>query len=166
MPESEPPPSGAPLPGGSGGSSASPVVVADDNPDDLFFFKRALKQAGCTSPVLAFEHGQDAVNGLGQMIESPACELPCFLFLDIKMPRLSGFEVLAWARRQPRFSTLPIVMLSGSQAADDVAKAKELGATDYLVKPASAATLRALLFPSGGNSRRPFSDEVSRSIFD
>lgn len=125
--------------------SLPPILVAEDNADDLFFFKRRLRQAGVANPIVTFENGQQAISFLSELCQIPPVagpsESPCLLFLDIKMPLKSGFEVLAWARRQAAFAKLPIVMLSGSAATSDIAKATELGANQYLVKPPPANAL-------------------------
>jgi CheY-like chemotaxis protein len=124
-----------------------PILVAEDNADDLFFLKRGLKQAGLENPIVAFENGQRAVQFLRELCASTAAasipSMPCVLFLDIKMPLMSGFEVLAWARAQPALARLPIVMLSGSAATTDVVRATQLGANEYLVKPPAFEALLA-----------------------
>ncbi len=122
-----------------------PIVVAEDSADDLFFLKRRLKQAGIENPVMPFENGREAVEFLKQAgrvaIEGEAPPPPCLILLDIKMPVMSGLEVLAWAKKQPGLAKIPIVMLSGSTAASDMDEARELGATQYIVKPATSDDL-------------------------
>ncbi len=58
---------------------------------------------------------------------------------------MSGFDVLAWIRQRPTFAAMKVVMLSGSAAASDTARAAELGANDYLVKPPNTAELQRVL---------------------
>jgi two-component system response regulator len=118
------------------GIDRAAVLLAEDNEDDAFLFLRALKQAAF--PVLV-EHvvdGEAAVNRLRGLEQG---QEPAVIILDIKMPRMDGFETLAWIREQPRYQKLPIVLFSSSDQACDHARAENLGADDYLVKPISLA---------------------------
>jgi CheY-like chemotaxis protein len=71
--------------------------------------------------------------------------LPCLLLLDIKMRLLDGFEVLVWLQTRPEFRHIPAVMLSASSASNDRARAQELGAVEYCVKPQTLDQLRDLI---------------------
>ena len=72
-------------------------------------------------------------------------ERPQLLLLDVKMPYLSGFEVLEWLSSHAEYRDLPVVMLSSSANESDIARALELGARDYLVKPVGMHQLTDLL---------------------
>ena len=111
------------------------ILVADDDADDLFLIRRLLTKAGVKNPVMDFRNGDELVSFLRPV--AAAAEKngrPCVLFLDIKMPKVDGFEVLRWIRKQSAFANLPVVMLSGSDEPRDIKKATELGATRYLIK--------------------------------
>lgn len=123
---------------------SAPVLVADDDPDDLFFARRSLHQAGVKGDILTCADGAEVVNLLGtlQVQRKPA---PAIIFLDIKMPNLDGFETLRWIRDQDHLRDIRVIMLSGSNEPRDVARARELGANDYLVKfPPAEAFSRVL----------------------
>jgi two-component system, response regulator len=125
-----------------------PILVADDSVDDLFFARRALAIAAKDVPVITYPDGADLVAGLKAMSKQ-AKPPPRAVFLDIKMPRLDGFETLKWIREQEHLAELCVVMLSGSAEARDIARAKSLGADDYLVKNPSPADFARVLAKCG-----------------
>jgi len=115
-------------------------------------------------PVIACAaDGEAALKALG--LDSPSngkASLPHLILLDIKMPRLSGLEVLERARQDPRFRSTPIVMLTSSDDPDDVETAQRLGATGYLVKSLDLAEFdldlrRVVLYCLGRESQLPVS---------
>ena len=110
-----------------------PVIVVDDNPDDLFFFKRSYGKAGCTAPLLTATDGEEAM-ALIKPFATAGAALPVIVFLDLKLPRYSGFSVLEWIRSQRPLDAMPVVILSSSAEVRDVTRAYELGADGYLVK--------------------------------
>lgn len=121
--------------------AAANIVIVDDNLDDIYFFTRALRKAGAAETLRTFDNPHDARAFLASA-EAASIRL---LLLDIKMPVLSGFELLEWARAQPHLAAIPIVMLSGSSADLDRDKAIQFGATGYLVKPPKPDQVAALL---------------------
>lgn len=123
-----------------------PILVADDDSNDLFLLRRRLDKAGVRHPIVTFANGEDIVAFLRAGIAGGSAGLmPCLVFLDIKMPRRDGFEVLGWLREQKWLKELPVVVLSGSDLPQDKQRARELGATDYIVKLPSAETLGQLV---------------------
>lgn len=124
------------------------VLIAEDNNDDLFFFKRRLELGHVRNPVIEFGDGGEAVTFLqgftGALRPEGYAELGV-LFLDIKMPRMTGHDVLEWVRAQPRLGGLKVVMLSSSDDPTDLARAKELGADGYLIKYPSWQTLASII---------------------
>jgi CheY-like chemotaxis protein len=122
-------------------------MMVEDDQDDAVLFARRLKEAGVAHPLLHFKNGGDAFIYLKQFCDGdkPAEQRPCLMFLDVNMPNLSGFDVLAWARQQPELKAMKIVMLSGATEPWDAQIATRLGADDYVMKFPDAATLSALL---------------------
>lgn len=123
------------------------ILVAEDDPNDAFFLRRAFEVAGVTASIHFVSNGEEAINYLQQ--ESPITDEHVasslnLVVLDIKMPRLGGFEVLQWVRRQAPFERLPIVMLSSSNLEEDVHLAYALGADLYEVKPNDPDNMVAL----------------------
>jgi CheY-like chemotaxis protein len=113
-----------------------PLLVVDDDDNDALIFTRRIKDAGVPNPVLHFRHGGDAFVFLNQFCGGgkSADERPCVMFLDVNMPSLSGFDVLAWARQQPALREMKIIMVSGATEPWDAKIAAKLGADDYVPK--------------------------------
>jgi DNA-binding response OmpR family regulator len=113
------------------------ILHVEDDEDDAFFFFRALKSVQPGIALDRMANGERAINFLRKLAEeekSGALAVPDLMVLDLKLPGLSGFEVLSWTRGQEAFKTLPIVVLSGSSLAQDKRKASELGASYFIVK--------------------------------
>lgn len=118
----------------------APVLYAEDESDDVFFMQRAFKRAGIARPLLAVGDGAQAIDYLAATADRSGAEVqpvPALMLLDINLPLRSGFEVLAWIRSQAHLRCLPVVMFSSSGRPEDRARASELGATSYLLKPTS-----------------------------
>jgi two-component system response regulator len=121
------------------------VLLAEDSEDDAFFFRWTLKKAGLKCELVHAPDGLHAVRILEKCIGPDGKRLPHspdLVFLDLKMPALTGFEVLEWLRSHPFVPALDVSVLSGSEHASDIERAKSLGASAYFVKPISAENLR------------------------
>ena len=127
---------------------AKPVVLlAEDSEDDAFFFRWNLQKAGLACDLIHASDGGQALQILQQRCGPAAASAPArcpdLVFLDLKMPALTGFELLEWIQAHPFDPPLDVAVLSGSDHASDVARAKALGASAYYVKPISTDHLRA-----------------------
>ena len=126
-----------------------PILIAEDDEDDAYFIQRLIKKTGAPNPLRRFDDGSEVVNFLGG-VRRTAMEQkhrpPLLLFLDLNMRGLGGFGFLEWARAQQKLlSPLTIVILSNSDCAGDMARARELGAHRYLVKYPSVATFASIV---------------------
>jgi CheY-like chemotaxis protein len=120
------------------------ILLVEDNEDDVFFMQRALKAAGLENRVQVAEDGQRALDylaGAGAFSNREEYPLPRLIFLDLKLPFVSGLEVLQWMRAQAQLCTLPVIVLTSSMEHRDVDLAYRRGANSYLVKPASTDKL-------------------------
>lgn len=118
---------------------ATPVILlAEDDPNDVFFMKRALAKAEVNFPHQVVKDGQEALDylaGAGEYNDRVEFPLPSLVLLDLKMPFVNGFDVLAWIRSQPALKELPVFILTSSAEERDRQRAAELGAMAYFVKP-------------------------------
>lgn len=125
-----------------------PVLLVEDDEDDAFLICRAFRHAGLPNPVSHVEDGDEAVaylSGEGEHADRARSPLPGLILLDLKLPRRSGLEVLAWIRAQPGIGRTPVVVLTSSRERSDVDRAFELGASGYLVKPVDADGLLGMI---------------------
>ena len=119
-------------------ASHAPILMADDEESDALLVKLALEESGLPNPLTVVKDGREAVRYLdGQppyanRVEFP---LPGLLLLDLKMPRMDGFDVLSWIKSQPKLQGVPVVVFTSSWQEYDRAKASQLGAREYVVKP-------------------------------
>ena len=122
------------------------IVLVEDNEDDIFFMRRALKGAGITAPVQVLTDGQQACDFLTGAAPGGAASSapPGVVFLDLKLPYCTGFEVLEAMRRQGTLENTQVVILTSSPEERDRRRARELGAAAYLVKPPTPTMLKEL----------------------
>jgi CheY-like chemotaxis protein len=114
------------------------ILVAEDDPNDVMLLRRAFYKAGVEVPIRFVRDGQEVIDYLEARppFEDPVQNpVPTLLLLDLKMPRLNGFEVLEWLRRQAFLHRLPVVIFSASSEPEDRRRAYSLGAGAYVVKP-------------------------------
>ena len=124
------------------------VLLAEDNDDDVFLMKRAFERARILSRLCVVRDGVEAMDylqGTGQFSDRSRYPLPCLCLLDIKMPKMNGFDVLRQIREHPATRRLPVVFLTSSNQRCDIDQAYDLGANSYLVKPPDADSLHAML---------------------
>jgi CheY-like chemotaxis protein len=124
------------------------ILIAEDNEDDARLLQMAIRSLGINNPVLLLDDGAkiiDYLKGRGEYQDRKAFPFPSVLFLDLKLPRISGFEVLRWLKEHPKCSIIPVTIFSSSGVEADIQKAYELGANAYFVKPATFEDLKRML---------------------
>ena len=116
----------------------SAILLVEDDETDILLLRRAFRKARIANPLVEVRDGQAAIQylaGEGAYSDRAQYPLPFLLLLDLRLPKLSGFEVLAWIRDQPELASMITVVLTTSDHVRDVTKAHDLGANSYLVKP-------------------------------
>ena len=124
------------------------ILLAKDNEDYALLFRRALKSARIDASLDVVHDGQEAVNylaGTADYADREKHPFPKLLLLDLKMPRMDGFEVLSAVRQRLGFTRLPVIVLTHSDNPADVRRAYELGATSYFRKPDSLEGLDEMI---------------------
>ena len=124
------------------------ILIAEDYEHDIILLKLALQRTGIANPVIVVRDGADAVTclrGKGTFADRGQFPAPGILFLDLKMPRMDGFQVLEWLQTHPEFHDLLVVVLTARCELKDINQAYALGAHSYLVKPCLPAELENLI---------------------
>jgi len=124
------------------------ILLAKDNEDYALLFERALKAAGVEARLNVVSDGHEAVDyltGTDPFSDRTKHPFPKLLLLDLKMPRMDGFEVLSAVRQRLGFTQLPVIVLTHSDNPADVRRAYELGATSYFRKPDSLEGLDEMI---------------------
>jgi two-component system, response regulator len=114
------------------------ILLVEDNPDDVALTLRAFKKNGIANEVVVAGDGQEALDwltGQGAHAGRDIADLPAFVLLDLKLPKVDGMEVLRAIRAQPHTSLLRVIMLTTSREEGDVVESYSLGATSYIRKP-------------------------------
>jgi CheY-like chemotaxis protein len=116
------------------------ILIAEDDENDAYIVKRALQEAGATSPVHFCKDGLEVrafLCGEAPHVDRQQFTFPWLLITDLKMPRMNGLELLKWLRGHSECGFIPTIMLSASAQSSDIQEAYRLGANSYLVKPSS-----------------------------
>nr|WP_294869769.1 response regulator [uncultured Pedobacter sp.] len=114
------------------------ILFVEDSADDAILTIRALKKSGFTNKLHHVINGAEALDFI-YCKEAYASrsdqEFPKLILLDLKMPKVSGLQVLEKIKSDPNLKFIPIVMLTSSNEGPDIEKCFELGANSYIVKP-------------------------------
>ncbi len=124
------------------------ILVADDDAQDTMLVRMAAERASLCLRLNSVTDGEQAIDylmGRQQFADRNAHPFPTMMLLDLKMPGLSGFDVLDFVRQEPDLRRLPVVIFSSSDDPKDIRRAYDAGANSYLCKPHSTGDLSALL---------------------
>jgi len=117
-------------------SAPTSIVLIDDDPDDIEVALRAARRAQLPVEITVFHDGRDVLDALGN--NGSGGELarlhPRAIFLDLRMPRIDGWEILRRLRANPHTKNIPVIIQSWSTQRDDIARCYALGANSFVVK--------------------------------
>src|SRR4051794_32200066 len=114
------------------------ILIVEDDEDDVILLREAIRKAQVRNPIQVLMDGEEAIDYLsgngrfGDRIEYP---FPGALFLDLKLPKMSGFEVLRWLKEHEECKVIPVMVLTASDLERDVTRAYQMSANSYMVKP-------------------------------
>lgn len=114
------------------------ILVVEDNPDHLELTVLTLEESGVSAEIAVARDGVEALDylfGQGQHAGRDTQRQPAFVLLDMKLPKLSGLDVLRSVRSNPLTTLLPVVMLTSSSEHSDMAACYQSGANSFVRKP-------------------------------
>jgi CheY-like chemotaxis protein len=119
-------------------TTPTPILLVEDSEDNVFLVRHAMQKAGVTTPLEVVTTGERAIeylSGINGYSDWHRFPLPSMVLLDLKMPGISGFEVLKWIRRRPGLEALRVAMLTSSDMPSEIKMAHDLGANIFITKP-------------------------------
>lgn len=114
------------------------ILLVEDNADDELLALRALKKTAVPNEVVVARDGEEALEyvfGRGRYAGRDVSKQPKVIFLDLKLPKLNGIEVLRSIRKDTRTSRVPVVLLTSSDEVQDLLDGYDSGANSYINKP-------------------------------
>jgi len=118
--------------------SRATILHVEDDSNDALLFQHACRSAGMDVNLQVVSDGEEALDylkGSNKFQNREEHPFPNLVVLDLKLPCLNGFEVLAWMRHEEKLRRVPVVVLTSSSHQGDVKRAYDLGANSFLIKP-------------------------------
>ncbi len=118
--------------------NTTPILLVEDSEDNVVLVRHAMHKAGITASLEVATSGEQAIEylaGTHKYSDWLRFPLPSIVLLDLKMPGMSGFDVLKWIRQQPGLKALRVAMLTSSELPSEIKMAHDLGANIFLTKP-------------------------------
>ena len=114
------------------------ILLVEDDENDAMLLRMAFQKNSIANPVQWVKDGLEAVaylNGDGAYADRAKYPFPEVLLVDLKMPRMTGLELLAWINEHPEFRVIPTIIMTSSRQELDIEHAYKLGANTYMTKP-------------------------------
>jgi CheY-like chemotaxis protein len=112
------------------------VLLVEDNPDHIELISAELMSSNKINKLFISYDGEEALDFLfcTKKIKEKKPEVLDFILLDLKMPKVNGFEVLKKVKKHPQFNQIPVIILTTSTSSEDMDRAKKSGAEGYIIK--------------------------------
>jgi len=111
------------------------VLLVEDNPGDVVLIQESFKDARILVDMTVAEDGEEALRLLSDRDHNGTTFRPDIIFLDLNLPKKNGFEVLAELRKNHQYDAIPVVIMTSSEAEQDIAHGYRLHANAYITKP-------------------------------
>ena len=111
----------------------SPILLVEDRPTDIDLTKRAFARSRLLNPIEVARDGEEALANIDRWDSGELS--PIFILLDLKLPKINGLEVLRQLKNHPKYSAIPVIVLTTSAEDHDIEEAYKLGCNSYIVKP-------------------------------
>ena len=111
----------------------SPILLVEDRPTDIDLTKRAFARSRLLNPIEVARDGEEALANIDRWDRGEPS--PIFILLDLKLPKINGLEVLRQLKNHPKYSSIPVIVLTTSAEDHDIEEAYKLGCNSYIVKP-------------------------------
>ncbi|NES94581.1 MAG: response regulator [Desertifilum sp. SIO1I2] len=124
------------------------ILIADDDEDDRLLLKEALEENALSHTLHFVEDGEELMNYLhrqGKYVSLSESALPNLILLDLNMPRKDGREALQEIKADPQLRRIPVVILTTSQAEEDIEQSYDLGVSSFITKPVTFESLVQLM---------------------
>jgi len=110
-----------------------PILLVEDRATDLDLTKRACARRRLLNPLEVARDGEEALAYIDRWESGE--RLPVFILLDLRLPKVSGLDVLRHLKKHPKFSAIPVIVLTTSTEDCDIEEAYRLGCNSYITKP-------------------------------
>ena len=114
------------------------VLIVEDNPGDALLISELMEEIGLSIHASIAKNGQMALDIFKEGGVQSGLPTPDLVILDLNLPKVNGFEVLAHIKANPRYRSIPVIIMTGSSNRDDEEKARGMGVIDYCIKPGTA----------------------------
>jgi CheY-like chemotaxis protein len=113
------------------------TLIAEDVEDEVFIYQRAITKLGIPNVHIVRDGSEviEYLQGTGRYADRNTYPVPRCLWLDIKMPKMTGFDVLRWMKQNPNYKVVPTIIMTNSNVHRDIEEAYELGANCFFQKP-------------------------------